>query len=291
LTKATLDPRRHPYRDDIAAEALRGIVPAPRYVEGETRRVMHAATGLWTRPEPGTGWATEVLFGELVTVYDYDEQKGLAWVQLARDGYVGYVSALALSQTVREPTHRVDVPGTALYAAPDAKALTWMHLGMNALVTVEEMGSGFAKLAGGGFVPVRHLAAVDRFAPDFVSVAERFVGTPYVWGGKTRLGLDCSGLVQTAMHAAGLAAPRDSDMQMAELGAPVEVRGDLGGLRRGDLVFWKGHVGILTDPLTLLHANAHHMAVTAEPLRGAVDRIARSGSAIATIKRIEPREA
>jgi cell wall-associated NlpC family hydrolase len=211
----------------------------------------------------------------------------LAWVQLARDGYVGYVRAAALSPIEGEPTHRVDVTGTALYAAPDAKALTSMHLSMNALVSVEEMGPSFARLAGGGFVPARHLAAVDAFAADFVAVAERFVGTPYVWGGKTRLGLDCSGLVQTSMHAAGLTCPRDSDMQLAELGTAVEVRSDLAGLQRGDLVFWKGHVGIVTDPVTLLHANAHHMAVTAEPLRGAVDRIARAGAPIAAIKRLE----
>jgi cell wall-associated NlpC family hydrolase len=286
LTKTALDPRRHAYRDDIAAEALRGMVSAPRYVEGQARRVMHAATGLWTRPEPGTGWATEVLLGERVTVYD--ERDGLAWVQLARDGYVGYVRACALSPTVREPTHRVDVPGTALYAAPDAKALTSMHLSLNALVSVEEVGAGFARLAGGGFVPARHLAAVDEFAPDFVAVAERLVGTPYVWGGKTRLGLDCSGLVQTAMHAAGLDCPRDSDMQMAEVGTPVDVRSDLGGLQRGDLLFWKGHVGIMTDASTLLHANAHHMAVAVEPLRSVVSRIAPSGSAIAAIRRIAP---
>jgi cell wall-associated NlpC family hydrolase len=286
MTQAALDPRRHAYRDDIAAETLRGTVPAPRYVEGKARRVTHAATALWTRPEPGTGWATEALFGELVTVYD--EQDGLAWVQLARDGYVGYVRAGALSPTVSAPTHRIDVPGTALYAAPDAKALTSMHLSMNALVTVEDTGGSFVRLAGGGFIPARHLAPVDRFAPDFVAVAERLLGSPYVWGGKTRLGIDCSGLVQTAMHAAGIDCPRDSDMQMAELGAPVAVRDDLAGLMRGDLVFWKGHVGILTDAFTLLHANAHHMAVAAEPVRGAVDRIARSGAAIAAIRRIAP---
>jgi cell wall-associated NlpC family hydrolase len=139
-----------------------------------------------------------------------------------------------------------------------------------------------------------HLAEIGTSAADFVTVAEQLVGTPYVWGGKTRQGLDCSGLVQTALHAAGLEAPRDSDMQMAELGAPIEVPSDPGGpapsssLERGDLVFWTGHVGILTDGVTLLHANAHHMAVTVEPLAGAVGRIARSGSPIAAIKRIAP---
>jgi len=289
----TLDPRRHPYRADLAAESLRGRVEAPRYVEGELRQVGGGAAPLWSRPDASRGWASQVLHGETVRVYEAKD--GWAWVQAERDGYVGYVPADALSAEVVPPSHRVSVPGTFVYAEPDAKALTGLHLGLNALVRVVETGAapglGFARLADGGFVPVRHLAELPAFALDFVAVAERLVGAPYVWGGKTRLGFDCSGLVQAAMHAAGLDCPRDSDMQMAELGTPVEVRGDLAGLRRGDLVFWTGHVGILTDAATLLHANAYHMAVAAEPLEGAVERIARSGSAIAAIKRLEPRTA
>ncbi|HEX5958209.1 MAG TPA: NlpC/P60 family protein [Hyphomicrobiaceae bacterium] len=284
MTKPTLDPRRHAYRDDLAAQSLRRQIAAPRYVAGEVRQVVRASAGLWTRPTPLEGWATEALHGELVTVYD--ERDGLAWVQLAHDNYVGYVAADALSAAVQMPTHRVVVPGTFRYAAADAKALTGLHLTLNALVRVEDVGTSFARLADGGYVPTPHLAEIGTFADDFVAVAERFIGTPYVWGGKTRLGLDCSGLVQTAMHAAGLVCPRDSDMQRAELGTELEVREDLGGLKRGDLIFWKGHVGLLADPVTLLHANATHMAVAAEPLRGAVERIAKSGSPIAAIKRI-----
>jgi cell wall-associated NlpC family hydrolase len=183
------------------------------------------------------------------------------------------------------------VPGTFVYVEADAKALTGLHLSLNALVVVAESGPSFARLADGGFVPARHLAELDTFAQDFVGVAEQLVGTPYVWGGRTRLGLDCSGLVQVAMQAAGLDCPRDSDMQMAELGTPVEVHSDLAGLQRGDLMFWRGHVGILADGGTLLHANAHHMAVAVEPLECAVERIARLGSTITAVKRIEPRRA
>jgi cell wall-associated NlpC family hydrolase len=185
----------------------------------------------------------------------------------------------------------VRAPGTFLYAAASAKALTGPHLSMTALVAIAEPAAVFSRLADGSFVPTRHIAELDRFAPDFVAVAERFVGTPYVWGGKTRLGLDCSGLVQVAMHAAGLDCPRDSDMQQAEVGREVAVRPDLDGLQRGDLVFWQGHVGIMTDGFLLLHANAHHMAVVVEPLRSAVDRIARAGSAVAAIRRVEPKGA
>jgi cell wall-associated NlpC family hydrolase len=285
LTKTALDPRRHPYRSDLAAEALRGKVAAARYVKGEVRRVIHPATPLWVRPDAREGWATQALFGECLTVYE--EKGGWAWVQLERDGYVGYVGASALAPQVWPPTHRVRAPGTFVYAAADAKAHPGPHLSMTSLLSVAETGAAFSRLAEGGFVPTRHIAVLGRFAPDFVAVAERFVGTPYVWGGKTRLGLDCSGLVQVAMHAAGLDCPRDSDMQMAELGRGIDIRADLDGLQRGDLVFWRGHVGIMTDAFMLLHANAHHMAVVAEPLRGAVDRIARSGPQIMAIRRLD----
>jgi cell wall-associated NlpC family hydrolase len=282
----TLDPRRHPYRADLAAESLRGRVDAPRYVEGTPKRVASGAAPMRSRPDAAQGWTSQVLYGEAVTVYE--EQDGWAWVQCVRDGYVGYVPADALSAQAAAPTHRVCVPGTFVYAAPDAKALAGLHLSLGALVRVAQAGPSFMRLADGGFVPAPHVAEVGTHAPDFVAVAQQLVGAPYVWGGRTRLGLDCSGLVQVAMHAAGLDCPRDSDMQKAELGTPVEVQSDLAGLQRGDLVFWKGHVGILTGAATLLHANAHHMAVATEPLKGAVERIARSGSAIAAIRRIGP---
>ena len=289
MTSPALDPRRHPCRADLAAATLRGRVDAPRYADGEPMQVVHGAAPLWSRPDASQGWASQLLYGETVRVYEAKD--GWAWVQAERDGYVGYVPADALARDVTAPTHRIGVPGTFVYAAADAKALTGPHLGLNALVCVVDAGPVFARLADGGFVPVRHIAGLDAFASDFVAVAERLIGVPYVWGGRTRMGIDCSGLVQTTMHAAGLDCPRDSDMQMAELGTPVDVRGDLGGLQRGDLEFWKGHVGILTDGATLLHANAHHMAVVAEPFKEAAERIARSGSPIAAIRRIEPRGA
>jgi cell wall-associated NlpC family hydrolase len=154
------------------------------------------------------------------------------------------------------------------------------------MLTVVEMGSTFAKLADGSYVPSRHISEHDRHAPDWVAIAERFAGVPYLWGGRSRLGIDCSGLLQAAMQAAGLACPRDTDMQQAELGQDVAIRDDLDGLTRGDMVFWPGHVGIMIDAFMLLHANAHHMGVVAEPLASAVDRIVRTGASIAAIKRL-----
>jgi cell wall-associated NlpC family hydrolase len=278
------DRRRNAYRDDLAAEVLRGRVSAPRFSTGQLRQVIAAAAPLRGVPDARAGWTTEALLGELATVYD--ERDGWAWVQLAGDGYVGYLPATALSANVRQPTHRVSVLGTSLYPSPDIKSGACLHLSMNAALTVAEPGEAFARLEDGRYVPTVHIAERGRLAPDFVAAAEAFLGVPYVWGGKTRLGIDCSGLVQVALDAAGRPCPRDSDMQLAEVGEAVAFGDDPRGLARGDLVFWPGHVGIMLDADRLLHANAHHMAVAVEPFLAAVDRIAHTGSAIAGVKRI-----
>lgn len=283
MSLQSLDPRRHAFRPDLAAEALRGRVAATNFAAGEARQMVHSATPVRGQPDVRAAWTTEALFGERVTVYE--ERDGWAWVQLESDDYVGYVRAPALSAQVRPATHRVKALGSFIYPAPDVKSPPWMPISMNAALAVAEMGATFARLEEGGFVPARHLAEQSRFAPDFVGVAEGFAGVPYLWGGRTRLGIDCSGLLQTAMHRAGLPCPRDSDMQAAEIGEEIAVRRNLDGLARGDLVFWKGHVGIMIDPFLLLHANAHHMAVVIEPLSTAIERISRTGSAVTTVKR------
>jgi len=282
--KPGLDRRRNAYRADLAAEALRGMVAAPRYAAGDTRQVVDAAVPLREAPNARARWATEVLFGERVTLYD--ERNGWAWVQLDGDGYVGYLPAAALSARLQPATHWVRAPSTWLYPVPDFKAPPGLWLSTNAAVCVVEMRAAFARLADGRFVPTPHIAERACSAPDFVAVAEGFLGAPYLWGGKTRLGVDCSGLLQLAIHASGRPCPRDSDMQLAEVGGRVEVGDDLGRLARGDLVFWPGHVGIMLDRARLLHANAHHMAVAIEPLQVAAQRIARTGALIAAVKRL-----
>lgn len=287
LTAATsaLDPRRHAVRADLADKALEGRVTATKFVEGTPARVIRSSVPLRKSPEISSGLETEALFGETAVIFD--TANAWSWVQLARDGYVGYLPADTLSPQLVPPTHRVQALGTFLYPRPDIKSPALMHIAMNAPVAVLGSNENFAELLTGGYVVTRHLSLLDKKALDFVEVAERFIGTPYLWGGRTRIGIDCSGLVQTALQAAGIAAPRDSDMQLADLGETVLVPGNLEGLKRGDLVFWRGHVGIMADGVMLVHANAHHMAVAVEPLEVARSRIVKTGGGpIAAVRRL-----
>ena len=280
-----LDRRITPFRPDLAARHLAGQVEAPRFVDPQAMRVIVPSAPLRREPRPDAPLDTEALAGELVQVYEQEE--GWAWVQLAGDGYVGYLPDDALRADQPAPTHRVTALRTFVYPGPSIKLAPLAMLSLNAGVVVAAMNGDFAVLADGGHIFAKHLTPQDRHEPDFVAVAERFLGVPYLWGGKTSLGLDCSGLTQLALAAAGVASPRDSDMLEAALGRAVAFDEDLSGLQRGDLVFWKGHVGILTDPDTLLHANGYTMTVHREPLKEARDRIRdKSFGAITSIKRL-----
>jgi cell wall-associated NlpC family hydrolase len=279
------DRRRSPWRDDIAAESIRADVDVPRYVTGSERQVTRSVAPVRRKPELISGLETEVLFGERVTVYE--EAEGWAWVQLARDRYVGYIRSDALSRELTTPTHHVKAIGTFVYSEANIKSPPLMHLSLNSEISVIEEKDAFAEIVGGGYIVTRHLAERGQHARDFIDIAARLLGTPYLWGGRTRVGVDCSGLIQIAMEAAGLQCPRDSDMQQAELGEPVTIDTKLENLKRGDLVFWKGHVGVMSDGMMLMHANAHHMSTVIEPLTEAVMRINKSGDALTAIKRLE----
>jgi cell wall-associated NlpC family hydrolase len=256
-------------RPDLAAAHLRGQVEAARFATGEPRRVAVPLLDLTATAAEGAERATQLVCGEGFTVYE-ERADGFAWGQAAGDGYVGYVRADGLVPDTAGARVRVTAPWSQVYAAPQVRAPTLGALPCLAEVAVGGTTGGFARLRGGGFVPRAHLAPVE----DWVALAERFFGTPYLWGGRSLCGIDCSGLVQVALLAAGRAAPRDSDMQAELLGEPLPARARL---RRGDLLFWRGHVGIMRDAGTLLHANAHHMAVASEPLAGAAARIAGAG--------------
>ena len=279
------DPRLTPARADLAAGSLRGQVDAERFVEGELFTVAHELADLKRAPRPDAPLDTQLLFGETVTAYD--EENGWAWVQAARDGYVGYVAANALARGATAPTHRVVVQRTLIYPAPDMKRPVAGAIPLGGDVLATEAIGAFSRLDGHGFVFSAHLAPQDDVVCDYVAVAEGFIGTPYLWGGKTSLGIDCSGLVQAATMAAGANLPRDTDLQV-RVGEAVSLDKGARPLARGDLVFWTGHVGIMRDATTLLHANAHHMLVASEPLEAARERIrAASGSDITTIRRLK----
>jgi len=283
MDQAPLDPRRHAFREDLADARLQGQVAAARFVEGRPGQVRVAIAPMFGTPDAGTALTTQLLFGETVRIFE--EKDGWAWLQGDVDDYVGYAPAAAIGRDMNLPTHRLTALSTPALARPELKSAPLVDLPMGARLRVEREENGFAVLAIGAFVPMQHLAPADARAADFVAVAEQFMGSPYLWGGRTRAGIDCSGLVQIAMQATGIAAPRDSDMQLADIGTAIEVGEDLRGLRRGDLVFWRGHVGIMTDAAHMLHANAFHMRVAVEPLADAVARIKATGSDIIGVRR------
>jgi cell wall-associated NlpC family hydrolase len=280
---AAIDPRLNAYRPDLAAKELQGIVEAPKYVAGKPAQVTWPIVPMRRMPVAASSLDTELLFGEAVAVYE--EAEGWAWVQSERDRYVGYVPAAALQDRLTAHTHLVAALGTFIYPVADIKAPPLMMVSLGSLLTVVERLERFSRLAGGGFVINRHINEASRPARDFVEIAERFVGTPYLWGGRSRIGVDCSALVQLSMQAVGGRVPRDSDMQERNLGHPINITPSFDGLERGDLIFWKGHVGIMVDGVIMVHANAHHMAVVIEPLHEAAARISKTGNTITSIKR------
>jgi hypothetical protein len=281
------DPRLTPARPDLAAAYLRGQVAAEDYVEGHTMHVCVGIADLRHAPSPDAPLDTQALFGEEVMLYE--DHEGWGWVQLARDGYVGYMSMAALAEGRIKPTHRVTVNRSFVYPGPDLKLPARDSLPLGATVRVRATKGAFAQFDDAAFVFSGHLLPSGENQKEFVAVAERLLHVPYLWGGKTSLGIDCSGLVQISLAAAGIDAPRDTDLQEQALGLPIAVDTDLAGLQRGDLVFWRGHVGIMRDETTLLHANAHHMLVASEPLRIARDRnLAKTSQPISAIKRLAP---
>jgi cell wall-associated NlpC family hydrolase len=277
------DPRLTPARADLAAKHLEGTVKAARYVEGHVYEVIEPQARLRREPRSDAPLETEALKGERVTIYDSNGE-GWAWGQLAADGYVGWLPDNALAPAGAAPTHKVTALRTLAFPGPSIKLPPLEALPLGARLVIARIEDRMAVTQSGAYVPAAHLAPLGENESDFVAVAERFLGAPYLWGGKTALGLDCSGLVQVALTACGVLCPRDSDMQEEALGTAVAA--DPSTLKRGDLIFWKGHVAIVRDRDSLIHANAYHMAVAIEPVADAVARIRGTGSEITGVCRI-----
>jgi cell wall-associated NlpC family hydrolase len=266
-----LDRRFHAYRDDIAAAELAGKLDGRRFVEGRLRQVRWSAAPLRRRPEVDAPLDTEALLGETVVVYE--EAGGWSWCQLVEDHYVGYLPTGALGTEILPQTHRVSAVIAIVYAKPSALSEMVRHAALNAAVSVVSIDGRFAKLADGGYIGTQNLAGMDDHEPDYVATAMRFLGLPYRFGGKTAFGIDCSGLVQKALRAAGMRGPRDSDEQYRLIASGGKALGTrLDALRRGDIAFWSGHIGIMLDDTNLVHANATNMAVTVEPIGQVVSR-------------------
>jgi cell wall-associated NlpC family hydrolase len=264
------DPRLTLARPDLADLDLQGLVAAERYEAPTLRQVAVPTAALRKAAHPMAEQWDQLLFGELFRVLDVKD--GFAWGQAARDGYVGFVAEDDLAAPGEPATHQVAVPRTYAFAEPNIKSRPVGLYSLNALTAIEATEGRFAKGEGTGWFTAAHLAPVGVALTDYVAVAEGYLGAPYQWGGRESLGLDCSGLVQQALAACGKAVPRDTDMQLAFFAPIAEV-----DRRRGDLVFWKGHVAILLDAGAMLHANAHHMAVAIEPLAEAIARIEAAG--------------
>jgi hypothetical protein len=263
--------------------SLKDKVKAQRYVQGELRQVVAAQAPMRYIPRFDAPLLTEAMVGDLVTIYDVEE--GWGWAQSGRDGYVGYIPLDTLSAMIEDPTHWVSARATFVYPTPDMKRPPIMRLSLGAEMTVIGREGRFLEMSRGGFVFGGHLQALDERPKDFVRLAERFVGTPYLWGGRTSHGIDCSGLVQVSLMGTGMSCPRDSDMQEGEVGDKLE-KIELEAIKRGDLIFWKGHVGIVQSPEWLLHASGHQMEVVVEPVRRAVERLAATHGNVTSIRRI-----
>ncbi len=280
---SALDPRLTPARGDVAAAHLRGVVEAQRFVEATPFQVTAGVAALRRDPQGGAEMVGQQRLGEAFDVYD--EREGWGWGQTRADGYVGYVEMDALSAPVLAPDLKLTALRSYVFSAPDIRSAPRFLVSLNSRFTQERREGDFIHVARAGWIAAVHLAPLTHRAPDWVAVAERFLGAPYLWGGKESLGLDCSGLIQMALAAAGIDAPRDTDMQEAMVGVEADIAAPR---RRGDLVFWRGHVGVMVDGTRLLHANGTWMETVLEPLEDVAARMAPKEGPITSVRHVPP---
>lgn len=274
MTITVLDPKTDPRMN------------LPEGGQGTLMQVSAAIAAMRKTSEQHAEMVSQALHGEIVTLHHEAGEFGL--IQNHTDNYVGWALMEALSAPVLTPTHRLKVLRAYAFPEPSIKAPPFFPLSLGAkLVSEGERQGRFLKVARIGWVVEDQLAPIDEYDDDPAAVALQYMHAPYLWGGRESLGLDCSGLMQQAFAACGIVLPRDSNMQDAWSGSPIPNWLEPGALQRNDLIFWKGHVGIMLDAETLLHANGHHMSVASEPLHTSIDRIAKQYGEPTQARRID----
>lgn len=267
----------------VAHDSLKGHISDASFVQGNLKTIQHTVANLYAKPNGALD--RQLLFGETFLELEQDPKNGFSFGRSEYDGYVGYVETNSLG-VVSTASHKVTSLNTHIYPMAHMKTVPLIPLSLGARLAVVEFKSGFSQLTDGKFVPEQAISLINSHAPDFVTVAEQFLGVAYLWGGETSQGIDCSGLVQTALRASGIDCPRDSDLQQDAVGIELS---KAAALIRGDLIFWKGHVGIMVSETELLHANAHHMCVAVEPFEQVSSRISTNeGLEIICQRRLNP---
>lgn len=268
------DRRLTPANARVAEAGWEDRVDAPTYVEGTWKAIRSPVADL--RAAPGGARDRQLVTGERFLVLE--DREGWSFGRAERDGYVGYIPSEQLGEDT-EATHLVAVRASHAYKMPSLKAPEMSPLTFGARVRVTDERHHYFEIGHESFVPKPHLRPLDRPFRDPATVAQLYFGTPYLWGGNSSWGIDCSGLIQAACLACHLPCPGDTDLQQAALGHSVP---NGSALERGDLLFWKGHVAMAVDEATLIHANAHHMAVAYEPAAAAIARIEAQGEGSVT---------
>jgi len=284
MTKRRLDPNRNAYRPDLADRRLEGQVQADRFADGVAACCRSGVAPIKARPNDASEQVNQLLYGETVEVFE--RRHGWAWARCDHDGYVGYVREEALDEALDPPTHRVLALRSFLFPEPGLKKPPLDALPLTAAIRVDGEDNGYLHLEGGGWLFAKHATTAERIADDPVATATRFIGVPYLWGGRSALGIDCSGLIQLCLAASAIAAPRDTYMQADELGDDIAIPKDPMKLRRGDLIFFPGHVGFYDGAGNLVHANGHDGMVSSHPLETVLERERRlRGNAITRVRR------
>ena len=280
-----LDKRLNAWRDDLADRTLQNQVHSNRFVDAKIQQVITPTLSLRREADYTSPQNNELLFGDRVKVFD--ENKGWSWVQNCRDNYVGFCPSDGLSEVGNDATHQVSCLRTILFPQPDFKSCPVHYLSMTSTVAVVQTTDKYSQIESGEWIYSQHLAKTNEFESDFVATAQKFLGTPYLWGGNNSLGIDCSGLVQIALRRAGMDVLRDSDMQEETIGKEIHYDNDTSNLELGDLIFWKGHIGIYCANDMLLHANATDMMVSSKPFKDTCAHILKlENSPVTSVRRI-----